>query len=115
MSKHERREEIRRWLALRTSEGLTFAELSRCSGIPLATLTWWSSRLRREEAAARPAESRSGSGGFIELTPAAGASAPAWERGSLELVLAGGRRLIVRSGFDEHELLRLLRTLEAAC
>lgn len=115
MSKHERREEIRRWLALRSSEGLTFVELSRRSGIPSATLAWWSSRLRREESAATPTEGSTGSSAFVELTPGPGPTAPDFERGSLELVLERGRRLIIRRGFDEHDLLRLLRALEAAC
>jgi hypothetical protein len=115
MSKHERREEIRRWLALRTSEGLTFVELSRRSGIPSATLAWWSGRLRREESGAQPTEGSPGSSAFVELTPGAGPPPPDIERGSLELVLEHGRRLIVRPGFDEHDLLRLLRALEAAC
>jgi hypothetical protein len=115
MGKHERRAEIRRWLALRTSEGLTFVELARRSGIPSATLAWWSSRLRRVESAARPTEGCAKPGVFVELTPGAVAQAPDPERGSLELVLERGWRLIVRPGFDEHELLRLLRTLEAAC
>lgn len=115
MSKHERREEIRRWLALRSSEGLTFVELSRRSGIPSATLAWWSSRLRREESAAAPTEGRSGSGAFVELPPEAVTQAADIERGSLELVLERGLRVIVHRGFDEQELLRLLRALEAAC
>lgn len=114
MGKHERREEIRGWLALRSSEGLTFVELSRRSGIPSGTLAWWSSRLRREESADAPTEVRSGSGAFVELSPAAGPASDV-ERGSLELVLEGGRRLIIRPGFDEGELSRLLRALEAAC
>jgi len=40
MRKPDRREEMRRLLARRQREGLTFAELSRQTRIPVGTLAW---------------------------------------------------------------------------
>jgi hypothetical protein len=111
MVKHDRREEVRRLLVRRSAEGLTYRELSRESGIPAGTLAWWSSRLRAKGAGE--------AGSFVELT--APISREPEHEGSihvgsgLEVVLPGGRRLVVRPGFDESELMRLVRTLESSC
>ena len=95
---------MRRLLARREREGLTLAELARRTRIPVGTLAWWSSRLRRERGV-EPV-------GFVELKPAAdGAKVPGRE-GLLEVVLAGGRRVLVPPGFDAGELQRLVRALE---
>lgn len=111
MVKHDRREEVRRLLLRRSAEGLTYRELSRLSGIPAGTLAWWSSRLRCQAASAEDA--------FVELTasadPALDVARSEPGAAPLEVVLAGGRRLIVRPGFDEAELTRLVRALEAPC
>jgi len=48
----ERREEMAGLLARREREGLSYRELSEQCGIPAATLSWWSHRLRAES---RPA------------------------------------------------------------
>ncbi len=37
-----RRERMRRLLARRARQGLTYGELSRQTGIPTGTLGWWS-------------------------------------------------------------------------
>jgi len=48
MPRPSRREEIRRLLARRDREGLTYRELSKISGVAASTLSWWSWRLRRD-------------------------------------------------------------------
>ena len=48
MARPNRRAEITRFLALRESQGLTYAELSRRTGISVSAFTWWSRRLREE-------------------------------------------------------------------
>lgn len=103
----DRREEMRRLLARRQREGLTFAELSRQTRIPVGTLAWWSSRLRSEPAGDRA--------GFVELTAEVEPQVQSRGGGRLEVVLVGGRRLIVPCGFDAGEVLRLVRALEAGC
>ncbi len=47
-SQHRRAEMVRN-LALRETEGLTFDELARRTGIPVGTLSTWSRRLRLED------------------------------------------------------------------
>lgn len=98
---------MRRLLVRREREGLTLAELSRRTGIPAGTLGWWSSRLRREASRA-PA-------GFVELKPRAETPVRGDRDGKLEVVLDGGRRLLVPPGFDSGELQRLVRVLESGC
>ena len=48
MARPNRRAEITRFLALRESQGLTYAELSRRTGISVSAFTWWNRRLREE-------------------------------------------------------------------
>ena len=48
MARPNRRAEITQYLALRESQGLTYAELSRHTGISVSAFTWWSRRLRDE-------------------------------------------------------------------
>lgn len=96
---------MRRLLARREREGLTFAELSQQSGVPLGTLASWSSRLRSEGSAEL--------GGFVELTPPEELPQGAIDSARLEVVLGRGRRVLVPSGFEEDELLRLIRALES--
>ena len=106
MRKPDRREEMRRLLARRQREGLTFAELSRQTRIPVGTLAWWSSRLRSEPAGDRA--------GFVELKAEVDPQVPPRDD-RIEVVLVRGRRLIVPRGFDAGEVLRLVRALEARC
>ena len=51
MSRRHRRPDIERLLSRRARQGLTFRELSEESGIPIPTLSYWSSKLRRQEEA----------------------------------------------------------------
>jgi transcriptional regulator with XRE-family HTH domain len=94
----DRREQMRRWLALRERRGLTFAELSRRTGVPVPTLSSWSGKLRRE-AGARPA--------FVELVPRA---EPAG--GRIEIVLRNERRLIIGTDIEPSLLTRVAAALD---
>jgi len=96
---------MRRLLARREREGLTLAELARRARIPVGTLAWWSSRLRRQEAES--------SVGFVELKPEAGVARGLGGDCRLEVVLACDRRVLVPPGFDAIELQRLVRALES--
>ena len=87
-------------LARRERRGLTFAQLSASSGVPVATLSWWSSRLRRE---------RESEPDFVEVVPAAeGESTEA----QVEIALVSGRQLVVREGIAPAVLSALVAALE---
>jgi hypothetical protein len=105
----DRREQMRRWLALREERGLTFGELSRRTGVPRGTLGHWAWKLRREDARGSDARRR----GFVELVAQdGGPGAPAEPSGSrIEIVLEGGRRVVVSGDFVEAALERVLRVL----
>jgi len=98
MKQRNRREEIRRLLARRVREGLTYRELSERTGINPGTLSWWARKLRREEGPA-----------FAEVVveDSAGDS-------TLELRV-GAVSLRVARGFDPELLGRVLDVLERRC
>ena len=87
-------------LLRRERRGLTYAELSASSGVPVTTLSWWSSRLRRE---------RDGARGFVEVVPAEGAAV---SDARVEVVLASGRQLAVRESIAPSVLAALVSALE---
>lgn len=103
-----RREEMVQLLARRERQGLTFKGLAEQSGVPAGTLASWAWKLRQElprrEAADTP------QAGFVELIP--GPDAPPAPVGRLEIVLVGGRRVLVSDDVDEDRLVRLVRALE---
>jgi hypothetical protein len=101
----DRREQMRRWLMLREERGLTFRELSKRTGVPAGTLGCWSWKLRRE-GRGRGRRRRSASG-FVELVAKAER-----ETDPIEIVLASGRRLVIRGEIDELALQRVVRALE---
>ena len=51
MTRAERQREMASHLAMRERDGLTFPELSKRTGVPLATLSYWACKLRRIKAA----------------------------------------------------------------
>jgi transcriptional regulator with XRE-family HTH domain len=106
--KIDRREVVRRLLARREREGLTYAELARRSGESAHALSWWAWRLRQEGGQdGKPKRARAAE--FIEVKLS---EEPEGEAASgLELVLASGHRLVIRRGFDEESLRRLVRVL----
>lgn len=97
---------MKSWLARRERHGWSWAELSRRSGRPVWTLRWWGRRLARRAVSsrARPSET------FVAVEVATPPSAR-----SIEVVTRAGHRVSVPSGFDEEQLVRLLRVLDAGC
>jgi len=91
--------------------GLTAEVFAAERGFSPRTLLWWSSTLRRPTArlANRAAEVS-----FARLVPIDGAPAPPAEPAALEIVLASGRVVRVRQGFDAGLLRELLAALEAS-
>ena len=59
-----RREEMAALFAQREKENLSLRALSRRTGIPVGTLSWWNWRLRQE-----PPTSAAPPSGFVELVP----------------------------------------------
>lgn len=91
------------------ASGLSVAEFARRHGLGPQRLRWWKKR-RAEEGG--PALS------FVPVHVAAPPSPEARQApgtASMEVLLAGGRRIRVEPGFDVDALARLVRTLEEAC
>lgn len=101
---HERKR-IESWLARRERRGLTFAELSRQSGVPVPTLAWWAGKLRQEAGRA--------SRRFVEVLPVGEAEASGAAR--VEIVLRNGRQLVVREAITPEALGGLLQALDGPC
>lgn len=101
------REVVRQW---RTS-GLSKAAFARREGICRQLMSWWDAELRRREDVRGKAMAGPGRPSFVPVRvvePTAGLTA-------LELV-AGGRVVRVRPGFDPQTLQRLVEALEGgAC
>ena len=89
----------------RLDERLTFANLSAESGVPVATLQYWSRRFKAEQAAEHPAPSDD-TDAFVRI-----AVADSSDGAAVEVVLRGNVRIRVRAGFDEHTVLRLVQLL----
>jgi len=101
MKRRHPRPDIERLLGRRARHGLTFRELSEESGIPIPTLSYWASKLRREErleAEFVPVE--------IEEEE---------KVGMISIETASGLRLRVEPGFDEAHLTRVLSVLDSRC
>jgi hypothetical protein len=107
----DRRKQIEKWLARRRRLGLTYAELSKETGLAANTLAHWAWRLRREgRPLTRARRSRKREADFVELR-----SAPtSRERssGALEVTLGGSRTLRIPLSLDDEELARVLRALD---
>lgn len=95
---------IRRWLALREREGLTYSQLAARSGVNASTLAHWAWRLRREQEALK-------GDGFVELIPA-DAPVSAALCSQIVVELRGERRLVVDAAIESAELTRLVQALE---
>lgn len=102
-TRHDRKR-IEALLRKRERQGLTWLQLSSTSGVPVSTLSWWSSRLRRE---GRSTASR---GSFVELLPA---SEDPTSSSRVEIVLRSGVQLLVREEIEAAALRRLVAALES--
>ena len=98
MPTRNRRRDIERLLARRARLGLTFRELSEESGIPIPTLSYWASKLRREgdSSEARLVE--------VEILEDA-------ESAPITIESETGWRVRVEPGFDCEHLSRVLAAL----
>ena len=101
-SRRHHRPDIVRLLARRARHGVTFRELSEESGIPIPTLSYWASKLRKEEAQSAPR--------FVPVEVAEDAQA-----GAVRIETESGLRLVVDPGFDEEHLARVLSVLTSRC
>lgn len=91
--------------------GLTSGAFAARRGLNPRTLLWWSSTLRCP--AARNVR-RAAEVGFARVMAVDDAAARSVEPAALELVLASGRVVRVRRGFDATALRELLSALEAS-
>jgi hypothetical protein len=105
--KRRSREDVKRLIDEFEASGSDRAEFCRSQGLALSTLHRYL-RARRQESAARGGGSRLLA---VRITPMTEAIAKPPEP-SLEVVLAAGRRIGVRPGFDPGTLQELLIALE---
>ncbi len=101
----DRRVQVRRWLALREREGLTYRELSARVGMPANALCQWAWRLRHELAPPPPKPPA-----FVQLTSSAPPETFFSQR--VEIVLRSKRRVIVDASMDSEVLARLLTAVD---
>lgn len=108
MKNIDRRESIQRWLAERRERGLTFKQLSECSGIPVPTLTGWAWRLRKEEASL---DGSLGVAPFVEIGVRR-ASVPSSPFSQMQIEFSG---CVIHLGqdFDEALFVRVLRAVKS--
>lgn len=99
------REQMRRWLAQRDRDGLTYRELSVCVGVQANTLCQWAWRLRHETSPTAPTQPA-----FVQLTTPGLPDTAACQR--VEIVLRSRRRVIVDAAIDGQVLTRLLAVIE---
>jgi len=104
-----RREEMGKRPDLHPRQGLTLKALAVESGVPAGTLGFWAWKLRQETLRPGPASDAPRTG-FVELVP--GPDERVAENRRVEIVLAGGRRVVVDDNVDEDRLVRLVRALE---
>jgi hypothetical protein len=98
-----RAEQWHRIIEGQRSSGLTVAAYCRDRGVTEGSFYTWKRRLRSP---AKPI--RLPKPAFVEVKPSSLSAA-----GAIEIFLQGGRRLLVRSGFDRDLLIELVRALES--
>lgn len=104
MKKRHGHEAMQRLFEQRAKEKLTLKELARRSGIPTATLGYWSSKFRRE---------RREGGAAPELVPVELVDRVA--RAPICIEVGARVRVHVEPNFDAAHLTRLIRVLAARC
>ncbi len=105
MARDHRRREMERWLGKRERAGLTYRELSEESGIPMATLSWWSRRL------AEDAER----GASCELVAVEVVEEQPLEEAAIEIRCGDTLKVVVPPDASEAHLSRVLRAVASAC
>jgi transposase-like protein len=93
--------QIERILARRERRGLTWSALAEEAGVSVSTLLAWSRRRAKVQ--------DSGST-FVEVEVP---RERGHETSAVEVVLPGGRRIVVAVGFDPEHLRRVVRALES--
>lgn len=104
MKRRHRREDLVRLLEQRAEEKLTFRELSDRSGIPVPTLCYWASKLRRERVEGDPTPC------LVPVDLVDGSA-----QGPITVEVGGGVRLHIDRDFDAAHLSRVLDVLAARC
>lgn len=99
-------QEIRRLVAGFEASGLRQVEFCRSHGLALSTLQRGLKRRRTE------AEGQDESKRLIEVKITRSRGSGSAESSVLEVLLAKGRRIEVRRGFEAETLVRLVRTIE---
>jgi transposase len=107
VSTMSRRADWKKRVAQWKKSGLTAEVFAAEHNLNARTLRWWSSALRRPDGRATKV-------GFARLVPVDAVPAPTAEPAPLEVVLASGRVVRVRSGFDPALLRAVLVALEAS-
>lgn len=100
-------EEVERLLKGYEESGLSRQEYCRREGMPVTTLDYYRQRSTRKATAAR----RAAAVGLVKVKLKAAAADP---QRVFTLVLANGRRIESRWSFDDTEMMRLIRIVEAA-
>jgi hypothetical protein len=92
------------------TSGQTQAAFCQQRQVNPGTFAWWRRALaRRDGGGSRPRPVRRSGPAFVEVT---GRREPV---GGYELVLANGRRIVIRGGFEDGSLRRLISVAEAGC
>ena len=110
------RAQMRRHLALRDRENLTYKELAARTGVKVPTLARWQRVFRQEEAASFPSTptESSPSSPFVELVVSSEDPCPPPPTRHFEVTIAG-HPVKVPFDFDAGALTRLIRTLRQSC
>ena len=118
-SRAEKEELYRALLAEQEACGLSLAEVSRQTGIPVTTLSWWRKRLGSSRGSTSSAPVRVGDDeGAISLLPvavSANGGEPAPPPGVIEVSLPGGAAVRVPAVFEDDVLRRVVGILTESC
>ena len=101
-------EQWRSIISAQPASGLSIARYCRERGISQPSFFAW--RRRLGQAAAEGAGSAKPAAAFVQVKARVPEARPA---AGIELRLRGGRRLVLRNGFDRGLLMEVVRTLEA--
>lgn len=104
--RHQNPERMAALLAERDQRGLSWAELSQRSGLPVRRLRWWQERLRRNPVTRKSAPS------FLAVEVTDSAPIPS---AAIEITTPSGDRVAVPANFDADHLRRVLEVLAARC